>query len=214
MPHTGTAKWCNDFLPFSYFYVQNTHWDNGFLHYYQVKQIPNFLLAAPMVFLCVFASAMYIGKNTTYSVTLGLIDPNDAAHKKSDDEELGSSSRRGLGFDSKKCLVYVCHMLYMVMFGVLFMHVQVITRLIAASCPILYWFVASLTISQDQLRTRSGASSTQGLNGTFHSSSNKTNSWEDSVDWDSHWLNNVIFVYFHLYFFVGVAAFSNFLPWT
>lgn len=31
---------------------------------------------------------------------------------------------------------------------------------------------------------------------------------------DSSWLSRSVLIYFHLYLFVGVAAFSNFLPWT
>ena len=127
MPHTGLASWCHDHLPFSYFYVQNTHWDNGFLRYYHFKQIPNFLLAAPMVGLCLFAVSLYIGKNTTYCVTLGLYDPRDSAHKKSDDgdEEMGVTGRKALGFENKRCLTYIIHMLFLVVFGMLCMHVQV-----------------------------------------------------------------------------------------
>ena len=40
-------------LPYSY--IQQKHWGIGLLNYYQVKQIPNFLLAAPVVTLSCLA---------------------------------------------------------------------------------------------------------------------------------------------------------------
>lgn len=37
----------------------------------------------------------------------------------------------------------------------------------------------------------------------------------DIIDWDkTNVASKAMFIYFHLYFFVGVAAFANFLPWT
>ena len=34
------------------------------------------------------------------------------------------------------------------------------------------------------------------------------------IDWSEGLFNKAISIYFHLYLFVGVAAFSNFFPWT
>ena len=49
MAHTGKAEWCSDTMPLSYSYVQKIHWNNGLFNYYELKQIPNFLLATPIV---------------------------------------------------------------------------------------------------------------------------------------------------------------------
>ena len=123
MPHTSISPWCSSLIPLSYSYVQDKHWDVGFLRYYRWKQTPNFLLAAPMVILCLAAAKYYVTNNLFHSVTLGLLRPSSNTvehHKKTD-----SSDASTTGFLSGATYVYVVHMTALLLFGVLFMHVQV-----------------------------------------------------------------------------------------
>ena len=106
---------------------------------------------------------------------------------------------------------------------------QVITRIIASACPVFYWFVAHLTFPKEKpSQGTSGNSYTDqnGFNPIQHSylyqynilQPNRNNPLEkdsDILEWDNQtWVKKFIMTYFHLYLFVGTAAFSNFLPWT
>ncbi|KAI0739611.1 GPI mannosyltransferase 2 [Daedaleopsis nitida] len=52
------ASWCGAFPPFVYTYVQAKYWNVGFLRYWTVQQLPNFLLGAPPLAL-LFAFSLY-----------------------------------------------------------------------------------------------------------------------------------------------------------
>ncbi len=122
MAHTGLSKWCHNTPPISYSYVQSYHWNVGFLKYYEFKQTPNFILATPMILLCIGVTIYYAKKNLLHFFSLGL---NQEKFYKKYDEEMVGDEADDYGLSSKRCLVYVVHVASLALFGTLFMHVQV-----------------------------------------------------------------------------------------
>jgi len=117
MPYMGPSVWCSSSFPLSYSYIQSSHWNVGFLNYYEWKQIPNFLLATPMATLCVVMIVSYLWKHGSYCIYAGFIPRGDAEHVTEDEWDDGLP---------RTCFVYVVHTAFLLVFGILCMHVQVV----------------------------------------------------------------------------------------
>jgi len=117
MPYVGQSVWCASRLPLSYSYIQTSHWNVGFLNYYEWKQIPNFVVATPMATLCVCMMVSYLREHASYCLYAGLLPRRGADH----------TIQRERHCLPNTCFVYVVHTSFLLTFGILFMHVQVIT---------------------------------------------------------------------------------------
>ena len=118
--------------PSLYAHVQSTYWGVGFLKFYQLKQAPNFLLAAPIITLAVLAVTHYVRAQPAVSATLGGILPAALlpwTEKKRKPERTG--------YFSSHVFVFVAQLAAMLAFGTLFMHIQVrIPMLRLRFCPV------------------------------------------------------------------------------
>ncbi|XP_073703786.1 palmitoyltransferase ZDHHC18-A [Garra rufa] len=204
-----TPSWCQWQIPVLYSYIQDVYWDVGFLRYFQWKQIPNFILALPVATLGFIASYMYVKANPVFCVYLGLGDKG--------------KDRKMHGFCNPRVFVYIVHSSVLLLFGIFCMHVQVLTRFLASSSPVLYWISAHLLFQYEPLIQ------------------NEKNIRPDQIKWQKDhkpglsfagmWRNNqVVYLlmhwktcsiytqcilgYFISYWFLGLALHCNFLPWT
>ncbi|KFO78076.1 GPI mannosyltransferase 2, partial [Cuculus canorus] len=146
--HGVKPPWCSQQFPVVYSYIQDVYWNVGFLRYFELRQIPNFLLALPVTILGSWAAWTYSTANPRHCLTLGL------QRRKSEEED----KPRG-GFCCPAVFVYVVHATVLLVFGFFCMHVQVLTRFLGSSSPILYWFSAHLLQEYEPLLWSKGTNS-------------------------------------------------------
>lgn len=63
--------WCKARVPMVYDFIQSYYWGVGFLKYFKVKQLPNFLLAVPILSLALASIIYYVKLRYVVFITLG-----------------------------------------------------------------------------------------------------------------------------------------------
>lgn len=112
--------YCHTALPSLYSFIQSFYWDVGPFRYYRVSQIPNFLLAAPVLFLSfygivVYGRTLWVGK---FAAT---------------------------GLHQLEVFLFWCYLVAQAASAVVFVHIQVTTRFLASS-PLLFWAAAEFVL--------------------------------------------------------------------
>ncbi|XP_061674747.1 palmitoyltransferase ZDHHC18-A [Syngnathoides biaculeatus] len=201
--------WCMRPLPVIYSHIQDVYWNVGFLRFFELRQIPNFLLALPMATLGVTAAYAYFQANPELCFRLGLWE---ADFKKGLDKPVP-------GFLNPKVFVYVLHSTALLVFGTLCMHVQVLTRFMASSSPVPFWISAHLLLLNEPLLHRRKTSTpnvqlkTLSKNGCKHPPQNPVLALIPYIQMCSPTTQSIL-GYFLSYWVLGLAMHCNALPWT
>ena len=177
--------WCGDkIFPNIYSHIQKTHWGLGAFAYYQFRKLPNFILASPVVTLISLSTFHYLKTRGWQEVKcLGFHTILEKLDKK----------KGSLKFTSRNIFVFVVHINFLLLFSLIFMHVEVSTRMIFSSSPFPYWIAASF-ISRDIKKYQ------KKLN---------YKSWKHFSS-----TTRCLIIYFVVYFFLGCLLHTNFFPWT
>lgn len=211
--------WCHSKMPLAYSYVQDHYWNVGFLRYYEWKQVPNFILASPILLFTIWQSIMYLKQHRLMILHLGFI-----IGKVKDNETKPNSM-------PPKMFVFVIHALCLAVFCIAFVHIQVATRMICSASPVPYWFAAYLLIYKRKKGSNGKASAASKLISNrlkklsikksegeirFEIMENMNNRWRVLILSPSSAgkTGKLILGYCYLYAILGTALFSNFLPWT
>ncbi|KAJ7129822.1 glycosyltransferase family 76 protein [Mycena crocata] len=115
------AAWCAKTLPLIYSHVQERYWNVGFLRYWTLQQLPNFLIAAPPL--------LAISAFSVHNLSHYLKDP----------------AAPGRVFRSASIAPHAIHALAMTAILLFASHTQIILRF-AAALPITYWAAAWLLL--------------------------------------------------------------------
>ncbi|XP_039268740.2 GPI alpha-1,6-mannosyltransferase 2-like isoform X1 [Styela clava] len=185
----GVPEWCEASFPNIYSHVQKQHWDVGLFMYYRIRKIPNFILALPCALLVAYGIFHYLRANRIQIVSLGLLtDYTNSKHNKL------------LEFAKVNVFVYVCHSLFLLLFGICFMHIEVITRFLFSSSPLPIWVASSLIYADTKAADITlSMQNLLGYSNIFPVLSAKS---------------KLVYFYFLLYIIVGTFMHVNYLPWT
>lgn len=183
-------EWCSSSLPLIYSHVQNRYWKVGFLNYFKWQKLPNFLLATPCVILMSSGIFSYLEVNRHEIAVLGL-SQNGGVQKKVACE-----------LHKLKVFQYIVHALFLLVFGIFFMHVEVITRFIMSSSPLPYWIAASIFY-----RDIRSSDKTYIVPTIFHIPLINIYSMSSTK-------SKMLIFYSSSYIFLGTLLHVNFLPWT
>jgi phosphatidylinositol glycan class V len=144
----SSAKPWHRLMPnYAYSHIQSKYWNVGLFRYWHWKQIPNFLLAAPIVYIAVYTIQHF-------DEIFGQVPDG----KKNDDAPAkgGKNAARGTAATEDRwqrmlanpAFPYAAHLLVLLCVGLFFANVQITTRLLCASSPIIFVGMAHLYSKQ------------------------------------------------------------------
>ena len=144
-----------------YSFVQEKYWNVGLFRYYEWKQLPNFILAAPVLCCSIMAVYTWIKINweryvkqnnikekrgngyilqfvrwSIFSLQLFASDPNGA-----DTLVMPSTDIETTLLGDPILLGHYAVLAVSTMIGLSVAHVQITTRMIFSTCPALYWYL-------------------------------------------------------------------------
>lgn len=189
--------WCKNKIPMAYSYVQSKYWNVGFVKYYEFKQIPNFILALPVLYLITSCIITFFKEHKSKFFTLEFYTGVEI------------EKRNKFFYYPLEMFVFTMHGLFLVIFCVFFVHIQVSTRLLCSASPLLYWHCALLTLREtDYLKNIKQLE--------YDSLENQFSKWKVFFITQKHFTKKemLIYGYFVGYTVLGCFMFANFLPWT
>ena len=132
---SSSSSVCRHILPNIYSHLQTKYWNVGLLQSYQWKQLPNFILATPVIVLCIYLCIQYyyINKNTITITTI--------PYKYTNNNNINNIYLYIKCLKKHYLLPHIIHMCVLLIVCVLFAHIQVTTRVLFSSCHVLYYMV-------------------------------------------------------------------------
>ena len=175
--------WCDYSVPFVYNYIQKAYWNNGFLNYYTLNNIPNFVLAFPM--------ACFVPIVLASSSELQKFNYRDYVQ-----------SLKAMKHEQLVIFAAYIQLFVLYMFSLLFMNIQVMTRLLFSGCPILYIFVVEMLTADFKSAkiASSGKSCVRDL--------------ISAKFWLMHRRSRFFIQWAMAYSILGIVLHPNRLPWT
>ena len=184
-PNLHLSPWCFSFIPDVYNYVQKKYWGVGLFQYYSLHQLPNFLLAAPILLISLFSLFFYFIFHLRSFLRRPSPLPLFCSSK--DDVKYGK-----MIFDINLIIFYI-HWAILIVISLTILHVQVTTRFLSSTPPI-YWISSYLLLFPGKKRITIGRGRGR--------------------RWISLTLGDVVLLYYLIFIVVGATLHVNFLPWT
>ena len=150
---SSQRPWCESGTTM-YAFVQQEYWNVGFFKYYEWKQIPNFALASPILvgsFACLFACYVnFASMAPRFSSQKSICAAMQSLRRML--KVKAKVWRRGNSFPPPRVFVYAVHWTVLLLVGLCFIHIQVLTRFLCCQCPLLYWCTARFAHSSKSRR--------------------------------------------------------------
>jgi GPI mannosyltransferase 2 len=146
---TFIPKWCSYYdigsMHFSlYGYIQRKHWNVGFFRYYEWRQVPNFVLAAPVLIIGLYGAWSWIATSVhsfTKDKSLGIGVLTRWAVTALRLSVVPTTTTISL-VDNPRLLGHYAVLAATCLVGLFLAHVQISTRMIFSTCPAIYFFLA------------------------------------------------------------------------
>ena len=135
-----SPPWCHTFPPSIYTHAQSQYWNVGFLRYWTLAQVPNFIIAAPSLVTLLLSSLYHLIGTLSFGLQLRSSQSLASSRTHSKHNSIPSTI-----FFHPALTPHAIHALFFSTAILLTSHIQIILRL-TASMPFTYWAAAWLLV--------------------------------------------------------------------